>query len=505
MPSSAQPASAGKRGGGGGGGAGQRAPSAVSLALWLVLGGASLVLFATWMFMHHTVSSEHKSEHEVLTSSRTMATEQQLQQVQRLYDDTRGLLTTVMSGTSNASHAAALILQHSLERMGGARAGSTASADAAQIALLKHQSEAQQQQIASLQKSLVEERQRREKLESAEFGAGKAAVQVAAGAAGQTALESKWLVIGIPSVPRANEEDYLLHTLEALARQLPRDPSDLLYQRVAVMVVNVHEAGKPHRRFAEARALYAPGAHPLSSYFYFSELSPEEHLADPKPGATAQNDLGNANVPGYRVRKQTRNVAAVMRRAYTSFPDSAAAGTGAAAVGRYYLFLEDDMLLCRHGLVAIQYLLAKASRYHPNWLAIRASYGMNGIFMHMADVPVFAAYLFRHQLRRPPDHLVVEWFAGETPEAKAHRGARANVGFRHNIFDHIGTLSSLRTEAQTSFPRCYELLVEPTVFQVEAFSPKQCPRDDIWPCQGVMGGVADSQRLGLEGLGPTAA
>jgi hypothetical protein len=30
---------------------------------------------------------------------------------------------------------------------------------------------------------------------------------------------------------------------------------------------------------------------------------------------------------------------------------------------------------------AIQYLLDKASRYHPDWLAIRASYGMNGVFM----------------------------------------------------------------------------------------------------------------------------
>jgi len=132
------------------------------------------------------------------------------------------------------------------------------------------------------------------------------------------------------------------------------------------------------------------------------------------------------------------------------------------------------------------------------------SMGMNGIFLHMRDVPVFAGYLMKHQQRRPPDHLVVEWFAGETPEAKAHKGARANVGFRHNMFDHIGTLSSLRREAQTSFPRCYELLAEPTVFQVEAFNPLQCPRDDIWPCRNVMGGVLDKQRLSLEGLGPSS-
>ena len=31
-------------------------------------------------------------------------------------------------------------------------------------------------------------------------------------------------------------------------------------------------------------------------------------------------------------------------------------------------------------------------------------------------------------------------------------------------------------------PGCYDPLLEPTVFAVEAFSPAQCPRDDVWPC-----------------------
>jgi hypothetical protein len=73
-------------------------------------------------------------------------------------------------------------------------------------------------------------------------------------------------------------------------------------------------------------------------------------------------------------------------------------------------------------------------------------------------------------------------FAGETPEAKAYKGNRANIGFRHNLFDHIGRISTLRAELSTSFPRCYEPLTEPTVFQVEAYNSVACPKDDIWPC-----------------------
>jgi hypothetical protein len=107
---------------------------------------------------------------------------------------------------------------------------------------------------------------------------------------------------------------------------------------------------------------------------------------------------------------------------------------------------------------------------------------MNGIFMHNKDLAVFADYLIKHQVRRPPDHLVVEWYAGETPEAAKYKGKRANIGFRYNLFNHIGVVSTLRSQRSTSYPRCYELLAEPTVFQVEAFSPRECPKDDVWPC-----------------------
>jgi hypothetical protein len=253
----------------------------------------------------------------------------------------------------------------------------------------------------------------------------------------------KWLVIGIPTVSRTNNEEYLLQSLETLAQQLPTDPSDLMFDRIVVNIVNLQVNAHPgveHVVYTKAKERFSHAAgHPKARYFTFSEVT-----------------------------KETRNIVTVMRRNMNK--------------AKYYLFLEDDMEFCAHGLLAIQYLLDKASRYHPNWLAIRASYGMNGIFMHDKDLSVFADYLVKHQSRRPPDHLVVEWYAGETPESAKHKSGRANIGFKFNLFNHIGVVSTLRSQRSTSYPRCYDVLQEPTVFQVEAYNPRQCPKDDVWPC-----------------------
>ena len=51
------------------------------------------------------------------------------------------------------------------------------------------------------------------------------------------------------------------------------------------------------------------------------------------------------------------------------------------------MFLEDDWLICPHGLHAALHAIDKAYRYDPRWLALRVSYGFNGIVVPTADVP----------------------------------------------------------------------------------------------------------------------
>ena len=294
------------------------------------------------------------------------------------------------------------------------------------------------------------------------------------GGGGGGAGDKPWLVLALPSVAR--EVDYLSATLESIRRQLPdpRAPGAAAQligpDSIRVLIMDVSPPGE-NKAFLEQRRRFQDSA--WSPYFHFAQIgdgAATPKVVDPQPGAT---DKGTADHPGARVRKQTRDVAMLLRHPV-------------ASSGRLFLFMEDDFRLCPSALEAIAYLVRKAGAYAgaKGWNAARVSYGLNGIVIHSQDVLTFSTYLEQHQARRPPDHLAVEWFAGEKPQSKATKAGRAHFAFKYNLFEHLGTVSSLRQENQVSWPVCYEKLVSPTLFDVEAFNERQCPGQDVWPCKG---------------------
>lgn len=269
----------------------------------------------------------------------------------------------------------------------------------------------------------------------------------------------KWLVIGMPSMPRENA-DYLNPTLDYILEQLPEDPLHPYFGRVLIVVMS-NARGAPHPAFDTAKARLDPSQHPKGSFVHFVENGPQpDPLGDVK-------DAGSNDKPGYKVRQQTRDVAALLEYA--------------GEMGKLYMFMEDDFRLCPLALRSLQYLVEKVDRLYPNWVMIRTGFGLNGGLIHASDTQFLAAYYREHQARRPPDHMLVEWFAGERPQSKEYVKDRKHIAYRYNLFEHIGFHSSLRSTKAERFAACYEELKYPTLFEVEAFKP-ECKHEDIWPC-----------------------
>ena len=66
----------------------------------------------------------------------------------------------------------------------------------------------------------------------------------------------------------------------------------------------------------------------------------------------------------------------------------------------------------------MNHAIDKAYKYDPRWLALRVSYGFNGVIVPQEDLQSLETHLARHFDRRPPDHLLFEWFSGERADTR---------------------------------------------------------------------------------------
>ena len=66
-------------------------------------------------------------------------------------------------------------------------------------------------------------------------------------------------------------------------------------------------------------------------------------------------------------------------------------------------------------LRAVQYVLLKANTLPDlqSWLGIRVSYGMNGVVLRAADIPLFVTTLRANVTKKPPDLVWQAWAAGK--------------------------------------------------------------------------------------------
>jgi N-Acetylglucosaminyltransferase-IV (GnT-IV) conserved region len=268
--------------------------------------------------------------------------------------------------------------------------------------------------------------------------------------------EKPYLLVAIATVMRPGNADYLSETLSIMEAQFVRDPAHPLYQRIRVLVMNMHDRGQ-HEVFERVKNRFSGVEFQFVERTDTSSPNEEKH----EQGTVPAN-----------VQKQTRDLVHLLRQA--------------AGQSSYLLIIEDDFYTCPHALNTLQYALTKLHKNFPNWITLKISYGFNGIVMQNGrengnDVSTFADYLFQHRARRPPDHLYTEWAAGETTQSHSYKNDRPHIAFRYNLLHHAGGVSTLGHE-DVGYPKCFEPLVYPVLFEVDAFKPDLCGHDDIWPC-----------------------
>lgn len=266
-----------------------------------------------------------------------------------------------------------------------------------------------------------------------------------------------FLIFGIPTVPRNPERGYLSQALTALADQIPQE----MDSKIKVLVVNNRRPGENHSIFDQEQ-LSRSG----DNRFVFRQESR-------KTSTSIEADIETRDKPGPKVRQQTRDIVQTLRVAWETFHP------------QHYVIMEDDFAFCQEGVYSVAYMIDRATKSYGDWLAVRFSYGFNGVLIHGKDLLPLANYLESHYTRRPPDHLLVEWFAGETSESAAYKSGRVHSAFRFNILDHLGEYSTLRGPRKTPYLACWKELRVPIVFEVEAYKSR-CSRidmtEDLWPC-----------------------
>lgn len=236
--------------------------------------------------------------------------------------------------------------------------------------------------------------------------------------------------------------DYLSKTLEALAASELSRTERITGSRVRVLVFDASPTGSSQVAAARRRFARTP---------LFNFASAKMHSAKVMPPIKSS------------AAKQSRDVAEAISVALELYDF------------RYLLLLEDDWLACRGLLSAIVLALEATERHfsEENVLAIRVSYGLNGVLIPREPLPDFANFIVQAAPKLPPDHALARW---------AHANGKL-VTFRHNVFVHIGARSSIGNSNGRWNTACYELLYDWLQLDTEAFMIDKCAHDVVSPCR----------------------
>lgn len=271
---------------------------------------------------------------------------------------------------------------------------------------------------------------------------------------------SRFITFIITTVSRSTP--YLEKTLNSILDQLP--PPNIIHNpfvhTVRIYIVNNNPIEKKHDEYERIKNLCSQQetvfGKKCSNYVIFSALGTRKRIVGKSDGY--QN----------KVLQQTSDVAKafeLMNEELQKIPS------------QYFIIMEDDWLLCKNAWISLQYLINKVeTQFTPSdWIALRFSYGLNGILFQGSDLPALKDFfLSKLSSLSPPDHLIYEFMKSH------HEKNRKIIVFRHNLYNHIGDISSL-VQRKRANPGCFGYMYD-WLQPLEIFDNANCPYDDISPC-----------------------
>ena len=229
-----------------------------SFSLLYALMSIGMAFLIIWAYLHRTLvhNEDHHSEPHAKSSmmggasGRSNLDAASVMHVQKLLDETKILLKDINAANVTLNQETL----HDLSEIGHER-----NAVAEELSAIKHTSLNTQEKLHTCEIERAEEAHKWEgwdlekkalltRATDAEKGSSNSnsvdvsdnhhnSIDIAPPASqGHTNNKKYWLTIGIPTVSRAENQDYLLQTLASIRQQLPADPDDLLYHRIRVIV-----------------------------------------------------------------------------------------------------------------------------------------------------------------------------------------------------------------------------------------------------------------------------
>lgn len=241
---------------------------------------------------------------------------------------------------------------------------------------------------------------------------------------------SKWITFIVPTLSR--KQNYLTQTYQSLSEELPIE-TDPLYGLIKVILFNHNKNGNIHEEL--------------------NQLTIREPF---------QKVQGNPTQTTSRVEQQQSLDIIFMLKYVISNVKT-----------KLVVLLEDDFLMCKNSFLALQYFIKKSTKWNPNWIALRVSYGMNGIIFKYDDLNSFISYLENNYKNgKPPDHLFYEF---------CMNSGRKIMTYRSNLYYHIGKISNFPARPARYSPECYQVSYD-WLQEHERFRNEDCPNEDISPC-----------------------